>query len=179
MDEQKQNKKSKTAQLKLLPRNNEIIICIILFLIAFGIRMITYYSIFVGNNIRFLEFDPFYHMRRVVSFTQFFPWTWNFDTFLNFPYGSVVGWPPIFDWTIALLANIVGLGHPNRYLIETVGVYFPAFLGSLSVVAVYFIGKEIFGDFKNDNKESDIVTKITKKSKNVKANGRSWKNIKN
>ena len=190
MEEQKQNQKSKTVtKSSTLPKGVDTTICIILFLIAFAIRMITYSSIFVGNNVRFLEFDPFYHMRRAVSFAQNFPHTWNFDVYLNFPYGSIVGWPPIFDWTIALLANIIGFGHPSRYLIETVGVYFPVFLGSLSVIAVYFIGKEIFNGLDKigkHNKESGSYTKITKKSKKSqnakileKANGKNWKNVKN
>jgi dolichyl-diphosphooligosaccharide--protein glycosyltransferase len=194
MDEQKQNPKlelSKTVPFKLsstLSRGNEIIICVTLFLVAFAIRMLTYSSIFVGDSVRFLEFDPFYHMRRVISFAQNFPHTWSFDTYLNYPYGSIVGWPFLYDWTIALLANIVGLGHPSKHLIETVGVYFPVFIGSLSVIAVYFIGKEIFGDLgnvKRDNKESSGYTKITKKSKNIqngqaieKAKGKNWKNVK-
>jgi asparagine N-glycosylation enzyme membrane subunit Stt3 len=203
MAEQKQESKLElleTVPSKLsstLSRGNEIIICVFLFLAAFGIRMLTYSSIFVGDSVRFLEFDPFYHMRRVVSFAQNFPNTWNFDSYLNYPYGSVVGWGPLYDWTIALLANIVGLGHPSRHLIETVGVYFPVFVGSLSVIAVYFAAKEIFselGNVQRDNKESDNkeygnkeygVTKTTKKSRKArniqtieKAKGVSWKNVK-
>jgi asparagine N-glycosylation enzyme membrane subunit Stt3 len=197
MDGQKQNLKLEltgTVPSKLslkLSRGNEITICVILFLAAFVIRMLTYYSIFVGDKVRFLEFDPFYHMRRVISFAENFPWTWNFDPYLNFPYGDVVGWPVLYDWTIALLANIIGLGHPSRHLIETVGVYFPVFVGSLSVVMVYFIGKEIFrylGNSKRDNKESGAYVKITKKSKrtqsdqileNARKEGKTWKNVKN
>lgn len=193
MGEQKQNSKlelSKTVPSKLsstLSKGNEIIICIILFLIAFGIRMITYSSIFVGSNVRFLEFDPFYHMRRVISFAEHFPHTWSFDTYINYPIGNEVGWPFLFDWTIALLAKIAGLGNPSRHLIETVGVYFPVFLGSLSVIAVYFIGKEIFRDLNiKDNKESGVHTKKTKKSKKAqnvqnleKAKDKNWKHVKN
>ena len=136
-----------------LTRRSEIITLSILFLIAFFVRMLTYNSIFVGNNIRFLEFDPFYHMRRAVSFAENFPHIWNFDTYINFPYGEVVGWPPLYDWVIALISNIFGLGHPSRHLIETIGVYFPVFIGSLSVIVIYFLSKEIFsnGDKTNDD----------------------------
>ena len=135
-------------QIKLT-RLHEVIILAILFLIAFFVRMLTYSSIFVGNNIRFLEFDPFYHMRRAVSFAVHFPHIWSFDTYIDFPYGNSPGWPPLYDWTIALISNIIGLGNPSRYLIETVGVYFPVFLGSLSVIVIYFLSKEIFGKCKD------------------------------
>lgn len=140
-----------------LTRFHEIIILAILFLIAFFIRMLTYSSIFVGNNIRFLEFDPFYHMRRAVSFAENFPHVWNFDTYINYPYGDVVGWPPLYDWSIALISNIIGLGNPSRHLIETVGVYFPVFIGSLSVIVIYFLSKEIFSKSK-DGWEIGIVS---------------------
>jgi dolichyl-diphosphooligosaccharide--protein glycosyltransferase len=129
--------------------SREVIVLSILFLIAFFVRMITYSSIFVGNNVRFLEFDPFYHMRRVVSFAVNFPHIWSFDTYIDYPYGNAPGWPPLYDWTIALISNIIGLGHPSRHLIETVGVYFPVFIGSLSVIVIYFLSKDIFSGRKN------------------------------
>lgn len=192
MDEQKHSSK---AELKLelspkLSRGNEIIISIFLFLTAFAVRMLTYSDIFVGGKIRFLEFDPFYHMRRVVSFAENFPHIWNFDSYLNYPYGNVVGWGPLYDWTIALIANIIGLGNPSRHLIETVGVYFPVFVGSLSVIVVYFIAKEIFGDWDNVKVGNDEFSKNTnrikksKKRKNTQivdvenVTGKSWKDIK-
>lgn len=188
MEKQKQNLKFELSLSSTLSRGHEIIILIFLFLTAFVIRMLTYSSIFVGDKVRFLEFDPFYHMRRVVSFAEHFPHIWNFDTYLNYPYGNVVEWGPLYDFTIALLANIIGLGHPSRHLIETVGVYFPVFIGSLSVLVVYFIGKEIFDDFVNpklDDKGSSGYT-IAKKSKKVqkvktlrKANEKTWKNVEN
>ncbi len=188
MDEQKQNPKLELSQT--LPRNSEIMNLILLFLVAFIVRMMTYGSIFVGDKIRFLEFDPFYHMRRAVSFAQNFPHIWNFDTYLNFPYGNVVGWPPLYDWTIALLANIIGLGNPNRHLIETVGVYFPVFIGSLSVIVVYFVAKEIFIDWDNTRTDNNYAafSKKTKSSKkcnkgnnaqiNEKGKEKIWKDLK-
>jgi asparagine N-glycosylation enzyme membrane subunit Stt3 len=142
-------------------RSHEVIILSILFLIAFFVRMLTYSSIFVGNNVRFLEFDPFYHMRRAVSFAVNFPHIWSFDTYIDYPYGNAPGWPPLYDWTIALISNVVGLGHPNRHLIETVGVYFPVFIGSLSVIVIYFLSKEIFSGRKNgENWEIGIISSL-------------------
>ena len=141
-----------------LTRRNEVIVLVILFLIAFFVRMLTYGSIFVGDNIRFLEFDTFYHMRRIVSFAENFPHIWNFDTYIDYPYGNVVGWPPLYDWTVALISNIIGFGQPNRHLIETVGVYFPVFIGSLSVIAIYFISKEIFDGYDRHNWEIGAIS---------------------
>jgi len=135
--------------------SRETIVLSILFLTAFFVRMIGYSSIFVGNDIRFLEFDPFYHMRRVVSFAINFPHIWSFDTYIDYPYGNAPGWPPLYDWIIALISNIIGLGHPSRHIIETIGVYFPVFLGSLSVVVIYFLSKEIFSGKNNGEKNGE------------------------
>lgn len=142
-----------------LTKPQESIILLALFLVAFFVRMITYSSIFVGDNVRFLEFDPFYHMRRVVSFVVNFPHIWSFDTYIDYPYGNSPGWPPLYDWTIALISYIVGLGHPSRHLIETIGVYFPVFLGSLSVVVIYFLSKDIFDNKnKGDNWKIGVIS---------------------
>ena len=122
--------------------------------------MLTYSSIFVGNNIRFLEFDPFYHMRRAVSFAENFPHIWNFDTYIDYPYGNTPGWPLLYDFSIALISNIFGLGNPSRHLIETVGVYFPVFIGSLSVIVIYFLSKEIFSKSSKSSKSKEGCKEI-------------------
>ncbi len=154
------NKSKKNILSFKLTKRNEIIALAALFLIAFVVRMLTYSSIFVGDNVRFLEFDPFYHMRRVVSFAENFPHVWDFDTYINYPYGSIVGWPPLYDWTIALIAYIIGFGHPGTHLIETVGVYFPVFIGSLSVIVIYFISKEIFRDYEGGSWKIGLVSSL-------------------
>ncbi|GAG14645.1 unnamed protein product, partial [marine sediment metagenome] len=39
---------------------------------------------------------------------------------------------------------VIGLGSPTQHTIEIVGAYFPAILGALVTVPVYFIGRELF-----------------------------------
>ena len=156
----KENKQKIDVEHVKLTRLQQIIILAILFLIAFFVRMLTYSSIFVGNNIRFLEFDPFYHMRRAVSFAENFPHIWNFDTYIDYPYGNTPGWPLLYDFSIALISNIFGLGNPSRHLIETVGVYFPVFIGSLSVIVIYFLSKEIFSKSSKSSKSKEGCKEI-------------------
>src|SRR3990167_4731869 len=162
--------------------NKRVYQLVVLFIISFVIRMITYDSIFVGDRVRFLEFDPYYHMRRAVTFAQNFPHTWSFDSFMNFPYGETVGWPIIYDWTIALISNIIGFGNPSRHLTEIVGAYFPVFLGSLSVIVIFFVAKEIFdnwdenGEFKNIRRTKKTKIKHQAYEK-IKING-TWKSLK-
>ncbi len=39
---------------------------------------------------------------------------------------------------------MAGLGSPSEHLIDTVSAYFPAVLGALTVIPVFFIGKALF-----------------------------------
>ena len=73
-----------------------------------------------------------------------FPHRIYFDPYTFAPHGTPVPWPPFFSWLIAATSWIVGLGSPSQHTIETVGAYLPAVLGSLTIIPVYFIGKELF-----------------------------------
>ena len=120
---------------------------LILILIAgFIIRLLTYPQVFEPDRIVFLETDPYYHMWRVFSYIDTFPRTFLFDGSINYPYGVLVGWPPLFDQVTALISIILGLGKPDVHLVELVGVSMPVALGIFSIIAVYFITKEIFNE---------------------------------
>jgi oligosaccharyl transferase (archaeosortase A-associated) len=94
----------------------------------------------------FLETDPYYHMWRVFSYIDTFPRTSVFDPYINYPHGALVGWPPLFDQITALISIIIGLGGPDIRLVETIGAFMPVAFGIFSIVAVYFITKEIFNE---------------------------------
>jgi len=80
----------------------------------------------------------------VENLLQHFPHRIAFDPFTLFPFGQNVPWPPFFDLLLGSLIWIIGLGSPTQHTIETVGAYFPAILGALVTVPVYFIGRELF-----------------------------------
>ena len=46
---------------------------------------------------------------------------------------------------IAIPALILGLGHPNSELVNTIAAYFPAVMGALTIIPVYYIGKYLGG----------------------------------
>jgi oligosaccharyl transferase (archaeosortase A-associated) len=91
------------------------------------------------------EDDGVYHMRLVFNAIQHFPFQILFDPFTHFPYGSRIHFGPLFTIMIAGISLILGLGNPNTMLIQTVGAYFPAVLGALTVIPTYYIGKKLFG----------------------------------
>jgi len=117
----------------------------VFFGIALFLRVyLPYDQVFAGDWIKFTGADAYYHMRLVDNLLHHFPRFITFDPYTFYPAGSSVGWPHFFDWFIAGIAWLVGLGSPTQHTIDVVGVYFPAVLGALTVIPVYFIGRELF-----------------------------------
>ncbi|MGB2798891.1 MAG: oligosaccharyl transferase, archaeosortase A system-associated [Dehalococcoidia bacterium] len=124
-------------------------ICALILLMIFGVALslrvcLPYESIFVGDWVKFGGYDPWYHMRLVENLVQHFPHRIAFDPFTWFPYGQDVFFAPFFDLLLGFVIWVIGLGSPSQHTIETVGAYFPAILGALVTIPVYFIGKEFF-----------------------------------
>jgi asparagine N-glycosylation enzyme membrane subunit Stt3 len=67
-----------------------------------------------------------------------------FDPYTYFPHGSPVTWPVFFDWLVAGIIWLAGLGSPSQHAINVVSVYITPVLGSIIVVPVYFLGKILF-----------------------------------
>jgi|GEM_PF-6371153 len=111
---------------------------------AIALRLSSYSKVFTENGILFIEYDAYYHMRRIVAAAENFPEIISFDTYINYPQGAAIGWPPLFDGMIAAVAAVLGLGTPSRELVETIGVYAPIAIGLLALIPVYYIGRYVF-----------------------------------
>jgi len=121
------------------------LIVIAIFYLALSLRVYAPHdSIFGGEWVIFGGNDPWYHMRLVENLVQHFPHLIAFDPFTLFPYGQNVPFAPFFDLLLGFLIWFIALGSPTQYTVETVGAYFPAILGALVTIPVYFIGRELF-----------------------------------
>ena len=106
---------------------------------------LPYDQVFVQGSVWFKGTDAWYHMRHIENLVYNFPHVNSFDPYMLYPGGG--GGPagrPFFDWLVAGIIWLVGLGSPSPHTIDVVGAYIPAILGTLTVIAVYFIGKELF-----------------------------------
>ena len=122
------------------------ILILAFFCISLYLRVVpSYDGVFAGDFVRFGGNDPWYHLRLVENLVQHFPHRIAFDAYTLYPYGESVPFPPFFDLLLGFVILVIGAGHPSIETIETVAAYFPAVLGALVIVPVYFIGKEIFG----------------------------------
>jgi len=120
-----------------------------IFCLSLYIRVaLPYNSIFGGAFVRFGGNDPWYNMRLVENTLHNFPHRIYFDALTHYPHGTHVPFAPLFDYLLAVIIWIVGLGNPfatlGQHGIEVIGAWYPAVLGALTVIPVYFIGKELW-----------------------------------
>jgi len=112
--------------------------------VAFLMRMLSYASLTANGGITFTGYDEFYHMRRILYTVSSFPNSLNFDTYINYPYGLEIGWPPFFDILGALLGIIMGGGQPDAHTVELAGALLPVLLGTLTIIPVYVAAASVF-----------------------------------
>jgi dolichyl-diphosphooligosaccharide--protein glycosyltransferase len=117
-------------------------------IVAFLMRMLSYSSVTANGSINFMGYDSFYHMRRIIYTAFNFPHSLNFDSYINYPQGFEVGWPPLFDLLGGLLANILGGGHPSLHTVEFAGALLPVLLGVLTIIPLYVAAASVL-DRKN------------------------------
>ncbi|MGB2815408.1 MAG: oligosaccharyl transferase, archaeosortase A system-associated [Dehalococcoidales bacterium] len=102
-------------------------------------------QVFSGDYIRFSSIDAYFHMRLIDSLVHNFPNLIDFDPYLLYPSGINLGNIHFFDWFLAGIIWVFSLGSPTQHTVDVIAVFFPAVLGALTVIPVYFIGKELFG----------------------------------
>jgi oligosaccharyl transferase (archaeosortase A-associated) len=113
--------------------------------LSFLIRtVLPWDKIFTGGWIKFSSIDAYYHMYLVDNMAHNFPHLTSFNPYFIYPDGVTIGGAHFFNWLLGGITWVVGLGSPSQYTVDVVGVYFPAILGALTVIPVYFIGKTLF-----------------------------------
>ncbi|HHV24673.1 MAG TPA: oligosaccharyl transferase, archaeosortase A system-associated [Methanosarcina sp.] len=121
-----------------------IITLITVVVVSFLMRMLSYASVTANGSITFSGYDDFYHMRRIIYTASNFPHYLNFDSYINYPQGFEIGWPPLFDLLGGLLAKILGGGQPSLHTIEFAGALLPVLLGVLTLIPLYVAAASIF-----------------------------------
>jgi len=128
--------------------NLKLVIPVLLGLI-FGIALffrayLPHDIVFSIEGIKYTSADAYYHMRFVDIISHNFPHLSKFDPYLMFPGGAGISSVNLFARLISSISWVIGLGAPTQHTIDLVGVYFPAIAGALTVIPVYFIGRELF-----------------------------------
>jgi oligosaccharyl transferase (archaeosortase A-associated) len=111
-------------------------------LFGFLLRLFAGRSSLTGNGILLPGYDDYYHMRRIFYTVNHFPHTLWFDSYLNYPRGFDIDWPPLFDQISATMCVV--LGQHTKEGVEMVAAVVPMLTGILAIVTVYYIVRELF-----------------------------------
>jgi len=115
-------------------------------LVSFWIRTLPSKTVFLPNGVvKFATNDAWYHMRVLYFLLKNYPHRMFYTPWTFYPYGSYMHFGPFFEQMIAIPSLILGLGHPSSELVDTIGAYLPVVLGVLTVIPVYYIGKNLRG----------------------------------
>jgi oligosaccharyl transferase (archaeosortase A-associated) len=104
---------------------------------------LPYQQVFHNGTVWFLETDSYFYMRNIENMVHNFPHFNVFDPYMFFPGGSDALTRPFFAWLVTAVILLVR-GATTLYHMEVIAAYMPAILGALTVIPVYFIGKELF-----------------------------------
>lgn len=125
--------------------HHTLLLLLALMTLSFCLRVIPPYDqVFTGEWIKFTSYDAYWQMARVDKIAPDFPYSISQFSALEFQAIRTSGLS-FFNWLLAGTIWAIGLGSPTQHTIDTVGVYFPAVLGALTVIPVYFLGKVMFG----------------------------------
>lgn len=111
--------------------------------IAFGgvaLRCMPWRFIFSPGGVLFPGVDPYYHVFRARALVEHFPHLPLIDSFLAFPGGAPVPWPPGFDWLVAAPSILTG----NPGIIPAWGALLVPLLGGLAIYLTYRLGRRVF-----------------------------------
>jgi dolichyl-diphosphooligosaccharide--protein glycosyltransferase len=115
----------------------------------FGISMyiriaLPHDQIFVNGAVWFRETDAYYYMRNIENLVHNFPQFNVSDPYVLYPGGGMGLTRPFFAWLVAGAILVFKGAAASLQSMEAVAANMPAILGSLTIIPVYFIGKELF-----------------------------------
>jgi oligosaccharyl transferase (archaeosortase A-associated) len=133
------------SESRFVPRWLAATLLLIFFGVAIYLRVVLpYNNVFVGGVIKFNTNDAYYYLRQIDNLVHHFPHLISFDPYLNYPSGLPLGPMNFFVYLLGGIAWLIGLGSPSVHLVDTISAYFPAIVGALTIIPVYFIGKALF-----------------------------------
>ncbi len=145
-----QGKPSKAGQerphVKPFKINKALLLLGGIILLGLVLRLLPALYCIVDDNVIFMGPDSYYHMRRIALTIVHYPIANTFDSYVNYPHGFQILWPPLFDVVVATAALIVGLGSPDAFTIEVVSSLVPVLMGIAVIALTYFIARDAMNE---------------------------------
>ncbi len=107
------------------------------------LRLFAGRNALVDSGVLFDSYDDYYHIRRILYTANHFPNTLWFDSYIDYPSGINLTWPPLFDQIFAGVS--LALGQHTQPGIEIVSAFVPVILGAITIAVVYYMVREPFG----------------------------------
>ncbi|HQJ28129.1 MAG TPA: STT3 domain-containing protein [Methanotrichaceae archaeon] len=126
-----------------------ILLC---FLIALVVRLSQARMALADGSVLCYGMDSYYHLRRIMYGAHSFPSILWFDSYLDFPKGSQITWPPLYDFLGSLYVLILGGGSISGR--EVAAAALSPLLGALAVVVLYLLAEDLF------NRRTAIVSAL-------------------
>lgn len=112
--------------------------------VAFGVRTYPAWNgVFTTESVSFLETDAWYHVRLAEHQVHNYPWRVTVDPYAA-PGGQFVPIAPLFDTITATIAVTLHGRDAGSLAIERVAAFVPPVLGTLTVIAIWLLGRVQF-----------------------------------
>jgi len=119
---------------------------VFVFLLALFVRSYFAYDISADNGYIVSGGSDSYYWRRIIDYNAETGENLFFDPLLNYPHGGVNPRPPFYSMSVAVPAVFAqGMFDSLSDSIGFMLIWSTAFWGALTVIPVYFLGKETFG----------------------------------
>ncbi len=106
----------------------------------------AHHVVFGEEWVKFTGVDAYWHIRIVDNLAAHFPFMSSADPYLLYPGGGGTSLNnPFFDYLLAGIVWIAGLGSPTQHTVDTIGPYLPTVLGALTIFPAFFIGRALGG----------------------------------
>jgi dolichyl-diphosphooligosaccharide--protein glycosyltransferase len=120
---------------------------LLIFLIAVVACAVRVYpaweTVLGGAGVNFLETDAWYHVRLAENQVRNYPWRVALDPYAA-PGGQFVPIAPLFDTIVSTIVVVVHGRGADTDAVERVAAFVPPALGTLTVVAVWALGRKLW-----------------------------------
>jgi len=118
----------------------EILAVLSLVLLALAVRALGFESVFVGDDVIFPPADAQYHLRRALYTFANFPKLLLFDSYINYPGGASVPWPPLYDFLLGSSARLLAR---DTHGFEVVAAWAAPFLSASAIIPIHLAGRRL------------------------------------
>ncbi len=114
-------------------------------ILAFHVRAFNWKRVFIApGDIRLIENDAYYHMRRILLITSGNFTFSEVDPYMCYGSAFRVNTPPLFDYLVAGVAQLLAANRtPSDDLVTAVAAIMPAILGAMTVGIVIALGRAL------------------------------------